>query len=807
MDKRTLEILEYPKIIALLSEHCASVLGREIICRMQPLRDMHIVFMRLNETTEARQLLTDHAGLSARGLHDVRDAITRAKKIGVLSAQELLDIAESAACCRRMRHGIVNTGSEYPMLSQQGKLIADFLPIEKGVDAAIAPSGEIHDNASSELARARRRTRALYSEIQGELQRLIHSPSTTEQLQEAIITQRNGRFCVPVRAESRHAFKGIMHDISASGQTAFMEPLSVMHLGNDLREAQRVEEEEVQRVLAALSALVGKYADAFMQAIEAVARLDAIFARASFARALDATQPELNVDGRIILQQARHPLLGDEAVPIDIQLGEEGITTLLITGPNTGGKTVTLKTAGLLTLMAQSGLHVPAYPGAQVAVFDEVFADIGDEQSIEQSLSTFSGHMRNIIAIVKQAGPNSLILLDEVGAGTDPAEGAALAKAVLLELQERGCRTIATTHYGELKVFGHNTPGFINASVEFDMDTLRPTYRVLYGLPGSSNALAISQRLGLPKSIVTRARAQMPEAPQAMEQVLKQAEGVRRALDRERTGASVARKEAELLAATLRVQQQQIDEKRAETLARARQQAQEIIEKTRRDANALLEELKSALREMRGPVSTTPIPRPRVADIRRQTRETLTQIEDPLSELPLPHAQNDLTRSEEKPVLTRVEAGQTVYVRSLGHRGVALAAASGDDEVDVQVGIMRVKVPVSDLESRVETTYPVPPPPGTPTAVTVEREIHLLGKRAEEAEQELDSYLYAALDNGLHAVRIVHGFGTGALRQVVQKLLRHHPAVLTYRSGQPQEGGGGVTIAELSNSRTAETLK
>lgn len=794
MNTRILRLLEYEKIREMLARHAASAPGREYIARMRPVRDPAIVRQRMAETSEARRAIEDRGSAPFGGLRDVRDAVTRAEKLGVLSAGELLDVAETAACSRRLRRYLLATGGEYPGLQQQGRLLGEFPQVERQVDRAISASGEVLDSASPDLERARRRVRALHDEIQRELQRIISSSTAQDSLQDQIITQRNGRFCVPVRAESRNAFKGIVHDISASGQTAFMEPLSVVELGNDLREAQRLEEEEEQRVLADLSAHVGAVAACLLESIETAGRLDAVFARALLARQQDATEPLLNTDGVVDLRQARHPLLGAGAVPIDIALGDDGFTTLLITGPNTGGKTVTLKTIGLFTLMAQSGLHVPAEQGSRLAIFDEVFADIGDEQSIEQSLSTFSGHMTNIVRIIRDASAKSLVLLDEIGAGTDPAEGAALGKAILLELQERGCRTIATTHYGELKVFGQGTEGFMNASVEFDLETLRPTYRVISGLPGSSNAFAISQRLGLPKPLITRAKALMGEAPAAMEQVLKQAEGVRRALDRERTATLRTREALETDARRLAHDLRELDEKRADALARSRQQAMEVLEKARSEANALLDELRTALRNAHGTAGTTPAPT--VSSLRKKARETLAGLEESVAALPA--RKPSAPAPETRPALDEVKAGQAVVVRSLGHRGTALESGRGEEEVDVQVGIMRVRVPVSDLEAGRSTSGPVIPLAAPATArENMSSEIHLLGRRAEEAVQQLDTYLYDAMEEGLTRVRIVHGFGTGTLRQVVQDLLRHHPAVRQYRQGQPQEGGGGVTIAEL----------
>jgi len=796
MDARVQRIVDYDDIRDMVCRHTASTLGKELAARMKPAVDPHVVQTRLAETTEARRLGEIDGDLPLSGLRDVRDAVTRAHKHGVLAVHELVEIAESVACSRRVRRYLQRAGEAFPHLSAQGQTLSEFLPLEEAVDRAISDRGEVKDSASPELARARRRVRALHDELQREIQHILTAPATLEMLQEPLATQRNGRFCVPVRAECRNAFKGIVHDISASGQTLFMEPLSVVARGNDLREAERLEEEEVQRVLAALSAKVGAAATRILPCLETLARLDLIAARAALSRAQQAVAPELNTEGIIELFQARHPLLGAAAVPIDITLGIDRQHTLVITGPNTGGKTVTLKTAGLFVLMAQSGLHVPADEGSRLAIFAQVFADIGDEQSIEQNLSTFSSHMTNIVRIVQDAGPHALVLLDEIGAGTDPAEGAALAKAVLLTLHERGCRTVVSTHYGELKVFVHNTPGFLNASVEFDRETLKPTYRVITGLPGSSNAFYISQRLGLPREIIARAREMMGSAPLEMEQMLKQAEGARRSLDRERTAATRARVEAQQTADRLQRELDAAERKRDVSVARAREQAQEVLQKARVDANALLDELRSALREVRGQQQETT---PNVADLRKRAQAVLGKVREQVDET-LPAATPPASEPVAVPPLTAVSAGQTVYVRSVGHRGVALESGAGDADVEVQVGILRIRVPLCDLEaSGPSTDYARPLPPADAPRRQVEPEIHLLGLRAEEALTRLDEYLFDALDCGIRKVRIVHGFGTGALRNAVQELLRHHAVVRGSRPGEPQEGGGGVTIAELGN--------
>ncbi|MHB9026883.1 MAG: endonuclease MutS2 [Armatimonadota bacterium] len=789
MTARTLRLLEYDRVREMLRGHAASSLGKELIERMRPAQDALVVRARLQETGEARRALEQLGAAPLGGLHDVRDALKRAEKQGTLNPAELLDVAETAAGCRRLRRYLLRGDGDYPLLRQQGELLGEFTALEQAIDRAISPQGEVLDTASPELERLRRRVRKLHDDIQGALQRTISVPATLSLLQETLITQRNGRFCVPVRAEERSAFKGIVHDVSASGQTVFMEPLAVVELGNDLREAQRHEETEVQRVLAALTTVVGKTAEKMLTGMDAAARLDLIFARAQFANALNASAPEMNAEGIIDLRQARHPLLGETAVPIDVLLGEDGYTTLLITGPNTGGKTVTLKTVGLLTLMAQSGMHIPALPGSRLAITPQIFADIGDEQSIAQSLSTFSGHMTQIVRIIKEAKPRALVLLDEIGAGTDPSEGAALGKAILLELRARECRTIATTHYGDLKVFAQSTEGFLNASVEFDVESLQPTYRLITGLPGSSNALAISQRLGLPKALINQAKELMGESPRALENVLKQAEGVRRALDRERSAAAHARREAEATAASLHGEQRELEDKRTELLAKARAQAQDVLEKARRQSNDLLDELKAVARARKDKPAEQASP----AALRRRAHAVLSEVTGAVESLP---ASPTPTRAPTKPALTKVTAGQEVFVRRVGHRGTALEHGHGDDEVDVQVGIMRVRVPVSDLEARAPVGEP-PAPIREAAPPAVEPELLLLGLRAEEAATRLEEYLYDALEAGLSSVRVVHGFGTGALRGVAQRILRQHPAVRASRSAQPHEGGGGVTVAEL----------
>jgi DNA mismatch repair protein MutS2 len=538
-------------------------------------------------------------------------------------------------------------------------------------------------------------------------------------------------------------------------------------------------------VLAALTELVGTCAVGMLQNIDVAARLDVIFARGRFAVKNDCVMPE--IADEIYLQQARHPLLGANAVPIDVTLGEDNRRVMLITGPNTGGKTVTLKTVGLMAMMAQSGLHIPAEEGSRLPIFTGAFADIGDEQSIEQNLSTFSGHMTAIIRILKDAQKGALVLFDELGAGTDPTEGAALAKVILTELYDRGCTVIATTHYGELKVYAQSAPGFLNASVEFDLQTLRPTYRLISGLPGSSNALAIAGRLGLPKDIIAKAKETAGTSALEIEEVLKQAEGARRALDRERTAAAIKRKEAEKIVDRYKKELEELDTKRTSAIGKVRNQARETLDKARSEVNHLLEELRVAIKETR---DTKPGVQ---TELRKKSREVLRELDEMISQLP--GMDEDKTAATDLPRLTSVKAGQNVMVVSLGHKGVALQDGIGKEEIAIQVGIMRVKAPVSDLVISAPKTSG--PPPVLDKAPNIENELNLVGLRAEDAENRLTEYLTTAYDYRLREVRIVHGFGTGILRKMVRDILNHSPLVKSIRTGEPNEGGGGVTMAML----------
>ncbi|MBN1459226.1 MAG: endonuclease MutS2, partial [Armatimonadetes bacterium] len=503
MDARTLRVLEYDAIRQRLRAQAACSLGKDLAEQLQPASDFEEVSQLLATTTQARSLLA--AGRPPLGgVYDVRGQILNASRGGVLAERDLVDVASTAYASRRMRIYLEKTQVEAPFVSDKAKQLGAFEDIERAVEQSIDNRGEVLDTATDTLRAIRQKIRRLQDSVEHRLNAIIHSSQYRRLIQDPIVTIRNGRYCIPVRSEFKSEFRGIVHDSSSSGATVFMEPFAVVETNNGVREAQVAEEREVRRILARLSALVGDAREDLLSSLETLAQLDLIFARAALAEEMEAVRPELSRDGQIDLIRARHPLLAGRVVPIDIRVGED-FHTLVLTGPNTGGKTVSLKTVGVLVLMAQSGLHVPAAGGSRLAVFTNIFADIGDEQSIEQSLSTFSSHMTQVVKVLDAADGNSLVLLDEIGAGTDPAEGSALAKAVLLELLRRGSRVIATTHYGELKAFAYTQPGVENGSVEFDPVTLDPTFEVRIGTPGASNAFAIASRLGLPSEILRQA--------------------------------------------------------------------------------------------------------------------------------------------------------------------------------------------------------------------------------------------------------------------------------------------------------------
>ncbi|GIV21176.1 MAG: endonuclease MutS2 [Armatimonadota bacterium] len=775
MNAHTLKVLDYKAIRRKLAAHCTTPMGAERAHRMSPLTDEEVIRLRLQQTSEARRLIDLAEEMSLRGAQDVRSAVSLARAGGVLPAEALLSIADTLESARRLRTFLLAREEKCPSLCVLARQLEPLPDVVSEIRRCLREDATVADSASPELARIRQRLRQLHSRITERLQATLNSSRIRNMLQEPVITMRGDRYCLPVKAEYRAQFGGIVHDVSASGATLFMEPQEVVDLGNQIREAQIAEQNEVERILGELSALVGKQCDTLLLTSDALAELDFINARARLSAEWDAVEPVLHTQGRIRLRKARHPLLQPPVVPIDVELGNR-FRILLITGPNTGGKTVTLKTVGLLTLMMQSGLHVPADTGSEMAVFEKVFADIGDEQSIEQSLSTFSGHMTHIAQMLPQCDERTLVLLDELGAGTDPAEGAALAQAILDYLLARRSRVMATTHYGELKSYAYAREGVQNASVEFDVQTLRPTYHLRIGTPGSSHAIVIAQRLGLPQSVIETAQARLAGRETEAASIMRRLEEEQRALEQDRLATDRERREVE----NLRKQLQQRLEKLEEERQRLREQvAQEVQERFQQ----ILQQAEEAYRRLRE--------QPRENRQAQEARQQVRQAAEQMKRLLAPPAPAH--------VPAEIREGDTVRVTTLNVTGTVLQLA--EKEATVQAGAIRVTVPRETLQ-RVEQK-PTSDAPAVSLPVNLSRtthispEIMLRMQRVEEALANLDRYLDEAYAAGLEQVRVIHGKGTGALRQAVREYLKTHPLVASYRSAEPAEGGDGVTIVTL----------
>ncbi|GIV16868.1 MAG: endonuclease MutS2 [Armatimonadota bacterium] len=771
MNTHTLKVLEYDAIRQKLAAHCATPMGAERARQVSPSTDIDLIRLRLQQTSEARRLIDLAEEMSLRGAQDVRSAVSLARAGGVLTPEVLLSIADTLETARRLRVFLLAREEQCPALCVLARQLEPLPDVVSEIRRCLREDATVDDSASAELTRIRQRLRHLHSRITERLQATLNSARIRNMLQEPVITMRGDRYCLPVKAEYRVQFGGIVHDVSASGATLFMEPQEVVDLGNQIREAQIAEQNEVERILAELSALVGKQCDALLLTCDALGELDFINARALLSAEWDAVEPALNTQGKIRLRKARHPLLKPPVVPIDVELGER-FRILLITGPNTGGKTVTLKTVGLLTLMMQSGLHVPADSGTETAVFEKVFADIGDEQSIEQSLSTFSGHITNIAGTLPHCDERTLVLLDELGAGTDPAEGAALAQAILDYLLARRSRVMATTHYGELKSYAYARQGVQNASVEFDIQTLRPTYHLRIGTPGSSHAIVIAQRLGLPQSVIETARARLAGRETEAASIMRRLEEEQRALEQDRFTVDRERQEVE----NLRTQLQQRLEKLEEERQRLREQvAQEVQERLQQ----ILQQAEEAYRRLRE--------QPRENRQAQEARQQVRQAAEQMKRL--------LTSPAPAPVRAEIREGDIVRVTTLNVTGTVLQMT--EKEAVVQAGAIRVTVPREALR-RVEEKPTARPVVSVPVnlarTASISPEIMLRMQRVEEALANLERYLDEAYAAGLEQVRVIHGKGTGTLRQAVREYLRTHPLVASYRSAEPAEGGDGVTV-------------
>jgi DNA mismatch repair protein MutS2 len=791
VNPRTLRVLEFPAIRERLTALCASPPGREIAAALGPSPEPAEAERGQQETSEARLLAETAGGLPVHGIRDIRSALHRARIEGVLSVDELLAVRDTAAVARTLKGFVAARREEAPVLAEMCEALGVFGELEAAIGKAISPEGEILDGASSELARVRRARRIAESRLRARVEEVLRTPTMARMLQEPLVTIRGDRFTVPVRAEFRNQFPGVAHDQSSSGVTIFMEPLAVVPLGNRLRELAAAEREEVTRVLRALSGAVAGVAQELAMTLDGLAAMDVVAAKARLSLEMDAARPRLNAVGMLHLRRARHPLLSGPVVPIDVELGR-GFRTLIITGPNTGGKTVTLKTMGLLTLMAQAGLHIPAAAESEVGVFSQIYADIGDEQSIEQNLSTFSSHLTAIVEILRslrslaQHPPKearALVLLDEIGAGTDPTEGVALARALIEALHALGVCIAVTTHYNELKAMPYTTPGMENASVEFDEMTLRPTFRLLIGTPGRSNAFAIAERLGLDPRIVAQARSSLSRRDADLTQVLQMVEAEREALAREREEVGRARSSLTQLQAQVEDHARQLEAARRQFFERAQAELGAVLRRGRQQLDALL----AAMRERPSPEAAARV-RAHLRDLAQTAEAHGAQAQPPPEGAP----PQDL------------RAGEAVLVLSLNQRGVVQVPPDSRGEVEIQAGTLKVRVPATDLRRLSTGESPdLPRSPATPSqlekALQVFATLDLRGRAAEDAVQELDKYLDDATLAGLERVTVIHGKGTGALRQAVHAHLSRHPEVAAFRLGGETEGGSGATIVELAH--------
>lgn len=782
MQERVFKTLEFDKIKDQLIEHASSSLGRNKVEELVPSTDYNEVVSWQEETDEAAKVYRMRGSIPLDGIYDIRAHVKRSSIGGMLSPAELNQIASTVHASRQMKRFIEEFHEEepIPILFTLTDSIMVLAEVEEEIKMAIDEQGAVMDSASDALRTLRNQLRRNESKVREKLESMIRSSSAQKMLSDSIITIRNDRYVIPVKQEYRGNYGGIVHDQSASGQTLFIEPQSVVTLNNELQAIRVKEQQEIDRILTQLTALVAQYEEELLHIVTVLAEIDFMFTKAKYAHRLKASKPKINNEGKIVLLKAKHPLIPPEVVVAnDIILGDS-YTSIVITGPNTGGKTVTLKTVGLCTLMAQAGLQIPVLDGSEMGVFKSVYADIGDEQSIEQSLSTFSSHMVNIVSILEKVDHESLVLFDELGAGTDPQEGAALAISILDEVNKRGARVIATTHYPELKAYGYNREGVVNASVEFDIETLSPTYRLLIGVPGRSNAFEISRRLGLKEDVINTARSHVSEDSNKIENMIASLENSRKQAEREHEEAKDLLKQAEMLHRDLQKQVMEYYEKKETLQEKAKREAKEIIENAKKEAEAVIGDLRKMQLEKRAEVKEHEL-----IDARKRLEDATPQIE----------RQKQPAASKTNHVY---QPGDEVKVLTFNQKGQLLEKVS-DKEWQVQIGIMKMKVKEKDLEfikaPKVVETKPLTTIKGKDYHVSLE--LDLRGERFENALARVEKYIDDSLLAGYPRVSIIHGKGTGALRSGVQEYLKNHRAVKRIRFGEAGEGGSGVTVVEF----------
>lgn len=783
--------LELPKILERLSGLCSCADAAEAALALRPEQSLRGAQRLMNETVDAHMLMARFGAPSFGGMRNCRGSINRAQAGGTLSMRELLDIAEVLRIVRSLTEWRARCAGMETALDERFDCLSPNKYLEERITTAIVSDEEMSDHASVALADIRRKKRSASGRVREQLDKMIRSSAYQKYLQESIVTIRAGRFVVPVRAECRGEVPGLVHDTSASGSTLFVEPMGVVEANNEIRMLESKEQAEIERILTELSVETGSFADGILQSYSLCVELNLIFAKAKLAYEMKASAPMLNEAGRVVLRRARHPLLDPaKAVANDILLGVD-FDTLVITGPNTGGKTVALKTLGLLTVMAMCGLMIPAGDRSEVAVFSHVLADIGDEQSIEQSLSTFSAHMTNLIGIFEVADDRSLVLLDELGAGTDPVEGAALAAAVLESLRSRGARLAATTHYAELKAYALETPGVENGSCEFDVATLRPTYRLLIGMPGRSNAFAILERLGMEASVIQRAKELVSSDNARFEQVVDQLQLARQELEEQREEAAVLRAQAEQAIGQAEKRLRQVEAEREKELEKAREQAKNLVERAREQSDRMLGEMEETKKSLTGQNAAEMLRRARAQA--KAGMKSLEDTADPVSE-----------RLDAGYTLPRpLRVGDRVLLSDIDKKGTVLSVPDQNGNVMVQAGIIKTRVKVATLRLLEQEKESRPAAPAVRRGVEsravrkTATELDLRGKAADEALMELDSFLDQAIMGGMETVTIIHGKGTGVLRSAVRQHCRRHPSVRTFRPGVYGEGEDGVTVAEL----------
>ena len=783
MEKRVLKTLEYDKILAMLKERASCCVSRELVDTMEPSGDFDTVERELKLTAEAETLFYKTGRSPVDDFPDMRHCLERMHAALFLSTGELLGIASCLKAARIAKDILAKEVGEESYLYNLAGLLITHRSAEEEINRCIINEDEIFDGASPALARIRRAMRLANEKVREKLNSMIRSTAYQKYLQEPIITIRNGRFVIPVKQEYRQQVPGLIHDQSSSGATLFIEPSAVVELGNEYKKLLAEEADEIERILTELTAMLAPYADEIREDLNIMGQIDLIFAKAKLSRELNAVMPRLNRNNYVRIVRGRHPLIpADRVVPIDIWIGSD-YRSLIITGPNTGGKTVTLKIVGLFALMVQSGIFVPANEGSEFPVFEHIYADIGDEQSIEQSLSTFSSHMKNIVGILDKADENSLVLLDELGAGTDPIEGAALAMSILEELNDRHCICVSTTHYSEIKAFAMTHEGMENASMEFDIDRLCPTYRLYIGIPGKSNAFEISSRLGLPNSIIDKAKGFLKGEDVRFEDIISSAQSQHRIAEEERKMAEEARAELEKLRADAERERRKLDEDRNRLQAKAKEDAKRIVADTKREMEKLIVEIRSI----------KDIDRSAADRVIQAARDTLRATETAVNE-------KEAIKKEDntKPPKT-VRAGDTVNIVTLDQKATVLSAPDSKGEVMVQAGVMKLNVKLKDIRliEEKKAAAPTSGKVGLGAGKQVGLELDVRGMLVDEANIMVDRYLDDAYNAGLSEVNIIHGKGTGALRAGVQAFFKRHPLVKGYRMGSYGEGDAGVTVVTL----------